>query len=103
MTYAPRRVNGQWVELTPEEIAQREAEAAIAQQEYDARLAREAKVAWAIDYLSNQDFRGMITAVNGSAEFSTAQKTLYTRLIKGQAALSLLLREMANDIDITGW
>ena len=93
----------EYVELTEEEIADRDAVRAAGLVELAAEEAQEQRVETAITFLEGQDYKIAFDAVKASNNLSVEEKQLFSRLIKGQAAVVQILRQVGQDIDLSGW
>ena len=91
------------VALTSEEIAERDALQAEAEVAYEAEQARQQRVQTAITFLASQDYKAANDAIKSSQTLSNEEKLLFSRLIKGQAALVQILRQIGQDIDLSQW
>ena len=91
------------VALTSEEIEERDTLRAEAEVVYQAEEARQQRIQTAITFLASQDYKVANDAVKGSQTLSNEEKLLFSRLIKGQAALVQILRQIGQDIDLSKW
>jgi len=108
MVYAPKRSKNsklrfvQDVDLSTDEVIERDALSA----EFDIYVTAEQQTrdytALAINYLKNQDYVAGINVVNNSLTLTAEEKVLWRNIIKGQAAIVQILRQIGRNIDISG-
>lgn len=107
MVYAPKRIRhaarrqSEDVDLTTDEINERDVQAAEWQADETVRTDIENKTQIAIDYLRNRDYQTALTFIQNDVSLSAGQKILLTQIVRGQMAIVQILRQIGRTLDPT--